>query len=158
MHRRGARLERLVRSRHRDAALADGLDLVGPRIDERHIVARTRQERSEVASDGSGADEGQLLAHVPPPVACMLRRPGAGSTAEFRAKGTFRLTSWFQRESRAAASAPAGEEGVRNGLGMEAISRHRHLDERRSAASDAFARNYGWKTGPFEQEGGATRG
>src|SRR2546430_13455441 len=64
MHRRGARLERLVRSRHRDAALADGLDLVGPRIDERHIVARTRQERSEVASDGSGADEEQLLAHV----------------------------------------------------------------------------------------------
>src|SRR5712691_8085177 len=83
MHRRGARLERLVRSRHRDAALADGLDLVGPGIDEGHIVARTRQERSEVASDGSGADEEQLLAHVSPPVACMLRRHSAGSTAEF---------------------------------------------------------------------------
>src|SRR5439155_16858446 len=64
MHRRGARLERLVRSRHRDAALADGLDLVGPRIDERHIVAGTRQERPEVASDGSSADEEHLLAHV----------------------------------------------------------------------------------------------
>src|SRR5712691_7974193 len=68
MHRRGARLERLVRSRHRDAALADGLDLVGPRIDERHIVAGTREERPEVASDGSGADEEQLLAHVSLPV------------------------------------------------------------------------------------------
>src|SRR5438128_10494648 len=158
MHRRGARLERLVRSRHRDAALADGLDLVGPGIDERHIVAGTRQERPQVASDGSGADEEQLLAHVALPVGCMLRRPGAGSTAEFRGNGTFRLTIWFQPESCAAASAPAGEEGVRNGSGMEAISRHRHLDERRSAASDAFARNYGWKAKPFEQEGGATRG
>src|SRR5881628_4278007 len=103
MHRRGARLERLVRSRHRDAALADGLDLVGPRIDERHIVAGTRQERSEVASDGSGADEKQLLTHVALPVGCMLRRPGAGSTAEFRGKGTFRLTSWFHPESCAVA-------------------------------------------------------
>src|SRR5712691_485172 len=83
MHRRGARLERLVRSRHQDTALADGLDLVGPRIDERHIVAGTRQERPEVASDGSSADEKQLLAHVALPVGCMLRRPGAGSTAEF---------------------------------------------------------------------------
>src|SRR5207245_851268 len=92
------------------------------------------------------------------PVACMLRRQGAGGTAEFRGEGTFRLTSWFERDSRATASAPAGEEGVRNGSGMEAISRHRHLDERRSAASDAFARNYGWKAKPFEQEGGATRG
>src|SRR5213593_1934837 len=75
MHRRGARLERLVRSRHRDAALADGLDLVGPRIDERHIVAGTRQERSEVASDGSGADEEQLLAHVSPPSPVYVTSP-----------------------------------------------------------------------------------
>src|SRR2546422_6667828 len=111
MHRRGARLERLVRSRYRDTALADGLDLVGPRIDERHVVAGTRQERPEIASDGSSADEKQLLTHVALPVGCMLRRPGAGSTAEFRGKGTFRLRSSFQSESSAAASAPTGEGG-----------------------------------------------
>src|SRR2546430_5777627 len=75
MHRRGARLERLVWSRHRDAALADGLDLVGPWIDERHIMAGTRQERPEVASDGSSADEEQLLAHVSLPVGvCYVAR------------------------------------------------------------------------------------
>src|SRR2546428_7950556 len=109
MHRRGARLERLVRSSHRDTALADGLDLVGPRIDERHIVAGTRQECPQVASDGSGADEEQLLAHVALPVGCMLRRPGAGGTAEFPGKGTFRLISSFRSESSAAAFESTGE-------------------------------------------------
>src|SRR5207244_412183 len=90
MHRRGARLERLVRSRHRDAALADGLDLVGPRIDERHIVAGTRQERSEVASDGSSADEEQLLAHVSLPVGVCYVARGRGGR-EILGEGTFSL-------------------------------------------------------------------
>src|SRR5712691_5927888 len=79
MHRRGARLERLVRSRHRDTALADGLDLVDPRIDEHHIVAGPRQERPEVASDGSSADEEQLLAHASPQSrACYAARVRGG--------------------------------------------------------------------------------
>src|SRR5207247_97551 len=95
MHRRGARLERLVRSRHRDAALADGLDLVGPRIDERHIVAGTRQERPEIASDGSGADEEQLLAHVSPPSRVHVTPPGCWEDERISLNGTFLLTGRF---------------------------------------------------------------
>ena len=34
-----AGLERLVRAGHRDAVLPDGLDLLGPGIGERHLVA-----------------------------------------------------------------------------------------------------------------------
>src|SRR5438094_775484 len=97
MHCRGARLERLVRSRHRDTALADGLDLVGPRIDERHIVAGTRQERPEVASDGSSADEEHLLVHVALPVrVCYVARVLGGR--ENSLNGTFLLTGWFKSD------------------------------------------------------------
>ena len=39
VHGRGTGREGLVRSRHRDAALADDLDLLGPRIDQGHVVA-----------------------------------------------------------------------------------------------------------------------
>src|SRR2546428_571619 len=62
MHCRGARLERLVRSRHRDTALAAGLDPVGPRIDERHILVGARQERPQGGSAGSSADDDDLRA------------------------------------------------------------------------------------------------
>src|SRR5262245_40995408 len=39
MKRFGMRLERVVRARHRDALLANRLDLLGPGIDEGHVVA-----------------------------------------------------------------------------------------------------------------------
>src|SRR3989442_887811 len=59
----GARFEGLVRPGHRQAALSDGLDLLGPGIDERHVVSGARQEGPEVASDGPGADEEKSLTH-----------------------------------------------------------------------------------------------
>jgi acetolactate synthase I/II/III large subunit len=64
VHRGGPRLEGVVRSRHGDPALADGLHLVGPGVDERHVVARAREECAEITADGSGADEQNLLAYA----------------------------------------------------------------------------------------------
>src|SRR5262249_58440332 len=64
MKRLGVRLERVVRPRDGYALLADRLDLLGPRIDERDVVAGARQERSDVAADGSGSDEQDLLGHA----------------------------------------------------------------------------------------------
>src|SRR5436309_15371300 len=68
LHRLRVGLERIVRSGHRDALLADHLDLLGPRIDERHVVAGAREECTDVASNGSGTDEQYLLGHTVLPV------------------------------------------------------------------------------------------
>src|SRR5262245_63412188 len=65
MHRGRVRLERLVRARHRDAALADGVHLLGPGVDQRDVVTGARQKRSEVAADCSCSDEQYLLGHTP---------------------------------------------------------------------------------------------
>src|SRR5262249_34318346 len=62
----GTRLEGLVGPGHRDPALTDRLDLLGPGIDQRHVVAGARQERAEVAADRTRADEEYLLAHSVP--------------------------------------------------------------------------------------------
>src|SRR2546427_7794159 len=43
---------------------ADRLDLIGPRIDERHVVPGTRQERPEIAADGARADEERSEEHT----------------------------------------------------------------------------------------------
>src|SRR5215469_2607818 len=64
MHRLGTGLEGIVRSRHGDTLLPDGLHLLGPRIDDGDVVAGAREKRTEVTSDCSGADEEQLLDHV----------------------------------------------------------------------------------------------
>ena len=64
VHRLRAGHERVVRARHGDAARVDGVHLLGPGVDQRHVVAGAREERSEVAADGAGADEEKLLAHV----------------------------------------------------------------------------------------------
>ena len=62
----GARLERLVGPGHRDPALTDRLDLLGPGIDQRHVVTRAREKRAQVAADRARADEENLLAHSVP--------------------------------------------------------------------------------------------
>src|SRR5437870_4393408 len=62
----GARLERLVGPGDRDPALTDRLDLLGPRIDQRHVVTRAREKRAQVAADRARADEENLLAHSVP--------------------------------------------------------------------------------------------
>jgi hypothetical protein len=63
---RRPRLERVVRPRDGDALLADGLDLLRPRIDQGHVVSRTREEPAEIAADRARADEEHLHgAHSP---------------------------------------------------------------------------------------------
>jgi hypothetical protein len=52
-----------MRPCHCDAAGTNGLDLLGPRIDERDVVTGAREERAEVAADSSRTDEEDLLAH-----------------------------------------------------------------------------------------------
>ena len=73
-------LERIVGADHRDSALADGLDLLGPGIDERDVVARSRQEGAEVAADGSRPMKRTFLAMagIVPRVTCLTSLgPGA---------------------------------------------------------------------------------
>ena len=73
MERLGMRLERIVGPGDRDTLLADGLDLLGPRIDHGDVVAGPGKERADVASDRAGADEQDLLGHVFLPVWCGCR-------------------------------------------------------------------------------------
>ena len=61
VHRLRARRERVVRPRHRDAARVDGVDLLGPRVDEGQVVAGPRQERADVAAHRARPDEEDLL-------------------------------------------------------------------------------------------------
>src|SRR4030095_16570180 len=104
MKRLRMRLERVVRPGDRDALLADLLDLLGPRIDERHVVAGPREKRTDVASDGSGADEQDLLGHVALPV--VMRMPGIIALLRTRAPVP---SGRLQLEERGEASPAAGE-------------------------------------------------
>src|SRR5207247_1984688 len=63
---RRPRLERVVRPGDRDAFRADRLDLLGPRIDERHVLPCAREERAEVAADRACAGEEDLHRTGPP--------------------------------------------------------------------------------------------
>src|SRR5439155_1745702 len=76
----------IVRSRDGDALLADRLDLLRPRIDQGHVVSRTREEPAEIAADRARADEENLHgAHSPcedaecttPQITSGRRRPRA---------------------------------------------------------------------------------
>ena len=53
--------ERLVGSGNGQPFGADGLDLLRPGINQRHLVPGLRQERPEVAADGPGAHEEEAL-------------------------------------------------------------------------------------------------
>jgi hypothetical protein len=48
----------------RQPVLADRVDLLGPGIDERDVVAGPGQEGSQIASDRACADEEELLGHL----------------------------------------------------------------------------------------------
>jgi hypothetical protein len=43
------------------------LDMRGPRIDERHVLAGLRHMRASVATDRARSDDGNLAAHCQPP-------------------------------------------------------------------------------------------
>ena len=55
------RRERVVRPGDGDAARVDRVDLLGPRVDERHVVTGAREERPDVAAHGARPDEQELL-------------------------------------------------------------------------------------------------
>ena len=63
VHGLGARVERVVRSGHRDALAADGLHLLGPGVHDRDVVTGAREKGAQVTADRPSADEEHLLGH-----------------------------------------------------------------------------------------------
>ena len=51
-----------LRAAQMHAVALDGFDMLGPRIDQRHILARARQMRADVAADGARSYEHDVLA------------------------------------------------------------------------------------------------
>src|SRR5262245_11074639 len=67
MYRHRVGLEGIVRPGHGDTTLLNHLDLLGPRIDERDVVACAGEEGAEVAADRACTDEKDPRHRYPPP-------------------------------------------------------------------------------------------
>src|SRR5208283_4757234 len=71
--------------RHAQTMLAHLIDMGGPRIDERHILAGLHHMGAGIAADRARSDDGNLAAHSLPPCALFIVQRPLVSSAFFSA-------------------------------------------------------------------------
>ena len=72
-------LRHVHRMRDAQPMLAHMLDVLGPRVDERHILARLRHVGAGITPDRARPDDGYLPGHASHPLILLTQRNPAGA-------------------------------------------------------------------------------